>query len=121
LQRGDKPLVGNTGYRRFLKPAGPGRFAIDHAKAEADARFDGIFVLHTNAGLDPLQTMLRYEQLRTVETAFRTATHLFATRPIYHKLDETIVTASRSERCRVHFLLEFANERNFVRHFQSLS
>jgi hypothetical protein len=47
-------------------------------------------VLHTNAGLDPLQTMLRYKQLWTVEAAFRTAKHLFATSPIYHKLDETI-------------------------------
>ena len=90
LKRGDKTLVGNTGYRRFLKTAGRGHFAIDQAKAEADARFDGIFVLHTNAGLDPLQTMLRYKQLWTVEAAFRTAKHLFATRPIYHKLDETI-------------------------------
>ena len=90
LSRGDKALVGNTGYRRFLKTAGRGHFAIDQAKAEADARFDGIFVLLTNAGLDPLQTMLRYKQLWTVEAAFRTAKHLFATSPIYHKLDETI-------------------------------
>ena len=90
LERGDKALVGNTGYRRFLKTEGSGHFAIDHAKAEADARFDGLFVLHTNAGLDPLQTMLRYKQLWTVEAAFRTAKHLFATRPVYHKLDETI-------------------------------
>ena len=46
-------------------------------------------MLLTNAGLDPLQTMLRYKQLWTVEAAFRTAKHLFAS-PIYHKLDETI-------------------------------
>ena len=90
LSRGDKALVGNTGYRRFLKTTGRGRFAIDHAKAEADARFDGVFVLQTNAGLDPLQTMLRYKQLWSVEAAFRAAKHLFATRPIYHKLDQTI-------------------------------
>jgi hypothetical protein len=57
------------------------------AKAEADARFDGIFVLHTNTGLDPLLTMLRYKQLWTVEAAFRTAKHLFATGLIYYKLD----------------------------------
>ena len=90
LKRGDKTLVGNTGYRRFLKTAGRGHFAIDQAKAEADARFDVIFVLHTNAGLDLLQTMLRYKQLWTVEGAFRIAKYLFAIRPIYHKLDETI-------------------------------
>ena len=90
LSRGDKALVGNTGYRRFLKTTGRGHFAIDQAKAEDDARFDGIFVLQTNAGLDPLQTMLRYKQLWAIEAAFRTTKHLFATRPIYHKRDETI-------------------------------
>ena len=90
LSRGDKALVGNTGDRRFLKTTGRGHFAIDQAKAEDDARFDGIFVLQTNAGLDPLQTMLRYKQLWAVEAAFRTTKHLFATRPIDHKLDETI-------------------------------
>src|SRR5207302_5329887 len=31
-----------------------------------------------------------YKQLWTVEQTFRTAKHLFATRPIFHKLDETI-------------------------------
>jgi transposase len=34
--------------------------------------------------------MLRYKQLCTVEHSFRTAKHLLATRPIFHKLDETI-------------------------------
>jgi hypothetical protein len=90
LARGDKALVGNTGFRRFLKTEGRGHFAIDPAKAEADARFDGVFVLRTNTDLDPLAAMLRYKQLWTVEAAFRTAKHLLATRPIFHKLDETI-------------------------------
>jgi hypothetical protein len=31
-----------------------------------------------------------YKQLWTVEHTFRTAKHLFSTRPIFHKLDETI-------------------------------
>jgi transposase len=90
LRRGDKALVGNTGYRRFLKTVGEGHFAIDRTKAEADARFDGVFVLRTNTDLNPLVAMLRYKQLWTVEQTFRTAKHLLATRPIFHKLDETI-------------------------------
>ncbi len=89
LPRGDKALVGNTGFRRFLKTEGS-HFAIDPAKAEADARFDGVFVLRTNTDLDPLAAMLRYKQLWTVEATFRTAKHLLATRPIFHKLDATI-------------------------------
>ena len=90
LRRGDKALVGNTGYRRFLKTVGDGHFAIDRSKAEEDARFDGVFVLRTNTDLSPLAAMLRYKQLCTVEHSFRTAKHLLATRPIFHKLDETI-------------------------------
>jgi hypothetical protein len=90
LAKGDKALVGNTGFRRFLKTEGKGHFAIDQAKAEQDASFDGVFVLRTNTDLDPLAAMLRYKQLWTVEATFRTAKHLLATRPIFHKLDETI-------------------------------
>ena len=90
LARGDKALVGNTGFRRFLKTEGHGHFAIDPAKAEQDASFDGVFVLRTNTDLDPLAAMQRYKQLWTVEAAFRTAKHLLATRPIFHKVDETI-------------------------------
>jgi hypothetical protein len=90
LAKGDKALVGNTGFRRFLKTGGHGHFAIDPAKAEEDARFDGVFVLRTNTDLDPLAAMLRYKQLWTVEAAFRTAKHLLATRPIFHKVDATI-------------------------------
>ena len=90
LARGDKALVGNTGFRRFLKTEGHGHFAIDPTKAKEDAKFDGVFVLRTNTDLDPLAAMLRYKQLWTVEATFRTAKHLLATRPIFHKLDETI-------------------------------
>jgi transposase len=90
LRKGDKALVGNGGYRRFLKTVGEGHFGIDRHKAAQDARFDGVFVLRTNTDLNPLAAMLRYKQLWSVEQTFRTAKHLLATRPIFHKLDETI-------------------------------
>ncbi len=90
LKKGDKSLVGNKGYRRFLAAPDDGHFAIDRAKAEEDAKFDGVFVLRTNADLSPLETMLCYKRLWMVERAFRTSKSLFSTRPIYHKLDETI-------------------------------
>ena len=89
LKKGDKSLVGNTGYRRFLSTKGD-HFAIDHTRAEEDAKFDGIFVLRTNTELAPLDAMLCYKQLWTVERIFRTTKDLFVTRPIFHKLDETI-------------------------------
>ena len=90
LQKGDKSLVGNKGYRRFLaNPKGEG-FSIDRAKVEEDAKFDGVFVLQTNSHLSPLEAMLVYKNLWTVERTFRTAKSLFETRPIYHQLDATI-------------------------------
>src|SRR5271157_289015 len=90
LKKGDKSLVGNKGYRRFLATRGGDHFAIDCAKAEEDAKFDGVFVLRTNADLTPLEAMLCYKRLWMVERAFRTSKSSFATRPIFHKLDETI-------------------------------
>src|SRR5216684_5383957 len=90
LAKGDKALFGNTGYRRYLRTISKEHFAIDPAKVEEDARFDGIFVLRTNTDLNPLEAMLCYKQLWTVEQTFRTAKHLLSTRPIFHKLDETI-------------------------------
>jgi hypothetical protein len=89
LKAGDKALVGNAGYRRFLKAPAVG-FAIDEARVAEDARFDGIFVLRTNTTLDPLQAMLRYRELQGVEQLFRSAKSLLATRPIFHKCDATI-------------------------------
>jgi transposase len=90
LKKGDKSLVGNKGYRRFLATPDDDHFVIDRAKAEEDAKFDGIFVLRTNTNLSPLDAMLCYKRLWMVERAFRTSKSLFATRPIFHKLDETI-------------------------------
>jgi hypothetical protein len=90
LSKGDKALVGNTGFRRYLKTISDEHFAIDPEKIEEEQRFDGIFVLRTNTDLNPLEAMLCYKQLWTVEQTFRTAKHLFSTRPIFHKLDETI-------------------------------
>ena len=90
LAKGDKALVGNTGYRRYLKTISDEHFAIDAAKVEEETKFDGIFVLRTNTDLNPLEAMLCYKHLWTVEQTFRTAKHLLATRPIFHKLDETI-------------------------------
>jgi hypothetical protein len=90
LAKGDKALIGNTGFRRYLKTISDEHFAIDPDKIEEEQKFDGIFVLRTNTDLNPLEAMLCYKQLWTVEQTFRTAKHLFSTRPIFHKLDETI-------------------------------
>jgi transposase len=90
LKKGDKSLVGDKGFRRFPANGGGDGFAVDRAKVEEDAKYDGVFVLRTITRLSALQTMLVYKQLWIVERAFRTTKSLFETRPIYHKLDETI-------------------------------
>ena len=90
LAQGDKALVGNAGYRRFLAGAKGDGFHIDPEKVAADARFDGVFVLRTNTRLAPLQVVLRYRNLLAVEQSFLAAKAVMATRPIFHRTDEAI-------------------------------
>jgi len=90
LRRGDKALVGNKGYRRYLSTAGPEHFRIDEAKVVEDARYDGKWVLRTNTELDSAEVALQYKQLWMVERWFRSCKSLLQTRPIYHKCDEPI-------------------------------
>jgi hypothetical protein len=90
LKKGDKALIGNSAYRRFLKTTAKKAFAIDPGKVADEARFDGIFVLRTNARITPLQAVLRYRDLLQVEDLFRTAKALLRTRPIYHSSDAAI-------------------------------
>jgi transposase len=90
LHSGDKSLVGNKGYRRYLGGGGPDHFRIDEAKVAEDARYDGKWVLRTNTELDPADVALQYKRLWMVEQWFRSCKSLLQTRPIYHKCDETI-------------------------------
>lgn len=90
LQRGDKSLVGNKGYRRFLKVEGEGHFVVDQAKIEDEARYDGTWVLRTNTELPAAEVALQFKRLWMVEQWFRSCKSLLETRPIYHHCDETI-------------------------------
>jgi hypothetical protein len=91
LKRGDKTLIGNSAYRRFLRPTtAQHAFEIDPGKVADEARFDGIFVLRINARITPLQAVLRYRDLIQVEALFKTAKSLMRTRPIYHSSDAAI-------------------------------
>ena len=107
LRKGDKALIGNSAYRRYLRrvrtedatrdPAfeiDPGKLA-PRDRPEAGpraglARYDGIFVLRTNARISPLQAVLRYRDLLQVEDLFRRAKAILRTRPIYHSSDAAI-------------------------------
>ncbi len=89
LGQGDKSLVGNQGYRKFLR-AGGQQFAVDEDKIKEEARYDGKWVLTTNTDLPAREVALKYKQLWMVEDVFRSMKSLLDTRPIYHKCDETI-------------------------------
>jgi transposase len=90
LRSGDKSLVGNKGYRRYLSVSGPGHFGVDEAKVAEDARYDGKWVLRTNTDLDSAEVALQYKRLWMVEHWFRSCKSLLHTRPIFHRRDETI-------------------------------
>ena len=100
LQKGDKALIGNSAWRRYLRrvqqragqeDAGAA-FEIDAGKLAEEAKYDGVFVLRTNtdARITPLQAMLRYRDLLQVEQLFHSAKALMRTRPIYHSSDAAI-------------------------------
>ena len=90
LRQGDKALIGNKGYRKYLKVEGAGHFAIDEAKLVEEARYDGTWVLRTSTELATAEVALQYKKLWMVEQWFRSCKSLLETRPIYHKRDETI-------------------------------
>ena len=91
LHRGDKGLVGNKGYRRYLKaPLKGTHFQIDENKIAEEQRFDGRWVLRTNTDLTAEEVALKYKQLWQVESIFRSIKNVLQTRPVYHKYDATI-------------------------------
>src|ERR1700747_851777 len=90
LRTGDKSLVGNKGYRRYLKVEGSGHFVIDEKQVKAEERYDGIWVLRTNTVYNSETVAHVYKALWTAEDIIRTSKSILETRPIYHKRDASI-------------------------------
>lgn len=89
LRNGSISLVGNSGYRKFLHLE-KGAVTIDPEKVEAEARYDGKFVLRTNTSLPASEIALQYKNLLLVEQFFRAAKSMLESRPIFHQWDATI-------------------------------
>jgi len=89
IKKGPKNMIGNKGYRKYLKVT-PGGITVDQDKIVSEARFDGKWVLKTNTDLPTEKVALRYKELWQVEHVFRDLKSILETRPIYHKVDETI-------------------------------
>lgn len=90
LKQGAKSLVGNKGYRRYLKTKPGSGFEIDEEKLKQEARLDGLWVLRTNMEDEAELIARSYKMLWMVEDLIRTTKSILETRPIYHKRDETI-------------------------------
>ena len=89
LKKGPKSLIGNKGYRRYLKVEKDSA-RIDTDKAKAEARFDGKWVLTTDTSLSAESVALKYKELWQVERVFRDMKSMLETRPIYHQNDANI-------------------------------
>jgi len=89
IPKGPKALVGNKGYRRYVKMEKDSA-SIDFEKAKKEARFDGKWVLRTNTDLAADKVALKYKELWQVERVFRDVKSMLETRPIFHKCDDTI-------------------------------
>jgi len=90
LKNGDKSLVGNNGYRKYLQAAGDEHFVVDEQRIKNEEKFDGVWVLRTNTDLTAVEVARQYKQLWMVEDVFRSMKTVLETRPIYHKMDDTI-------------------------------
>jgi transposase len=89
LKKGPKSLVGNKGYRKYLK-LDKDSARIDMDKVEHDSRFDGKWVLTTNTNLAAEKVALKYKELWQVERVFRDVKSILETRPVYHQRNENI-------------------------------
>jgi len=89
IPKGPKALMGNKGYRKYVKVA-KNSASIDFDKVKNEARFDGKWVLRTNTKLAADKVALKYKELWQVERVFRDVKSMLETRPIYHKCDDTI-------------------------------
>jgi len=89
LKQGPKSLVGNKGYRKYLK-VDKNSARIDTEKVGYESRFDGKWVLTTNTKLSAEKTALKYKELWQVERVFRDVKTMLQTRPVYHQRNENI-------------------------------
>ena len=89
IRSNPKSLVGNKGYRKYLS-MDKDTVSINQQKVREEERFDGKWVLKTNAEFTAVQVALKYKELWQVEQVFRDMKSILDTRPIFHQKDETI-------------------------------
>ena len=88
--KGQKAVVGNKGFARFVK-INKGSVQIDTKAVVADRRYDGKYVLRTNTDLPTEQVAESYKSLWRVERTFREEKSTLEVRPIFHHRDDTSI------------------------------
>lgn len=89
LSRGQAHLIGNKGFRKYLRIE-RGALKLDRRKAAAEEKHDGKWVLRTNTELPTAEVAVQYKRLWEVENFFRQTKSLVDTRPVWHKRNATI-------------------------------
>ena len=90
LAHGPKTMIGNVGFKRFLRVA-KGAMSIDRDAIDRDARLDGKFVLRTSTDMSTTDVALAYKSLWRVERAFRETKSTLDVHPVFHHRDDTTV------------------------------
>ena len=84
-----KSLLRNSSFKCYVR-LGDAKVEIDEAKIQQAARYDGKYVLRSNADLTAKEVALAYRQLFRVERAFRELKGPLKLRPVYHFTDRRI-------------------------------
>lgn len=85
-----KDLIPNYGSKKYISIEN-GSASINQKKIEADAEWDGLHGVITNAtDKTPSELLSRYRELWQIEEAFRISKHDLRMRPIYHWTENRI-------------------------------
>ena len=98
-QKNPKDYISNFGYQKYLKLDGNSKIELNTDKIEADAKWDGLLGVITNAkDFTYDQILTHYRNLWQVEESFRITKHDLKVRPIYHW---------KPERVKAHLAISF--------------
>jgi transposase len=88
--RAEGELLAHPTLARYLSRR-KGKLFVDHAKARADAKLDGKWLLScTDDAIPAADLAVLYKQLIEVERSWRDLKHVLDLRPIYHRKQERI-------------------------------
>ncbi len=90
-------IISNKDYKKFLKIEGKDP-VLDQSKIDADAAFDGVFILTTNTQVTPNEAINTYRDLWQCEAGFRTLKSELELQPLFHR---------KERRIRAHVLICF--------------